>query len=206
MVERGYMPPSAHEFALEDMAAADGRNARLWWAMPTRPSLKRRPAPIFSFRGCQLAASRGEQVLRVYGHLRSHLGGGVGLALRCCGVPARWAGREDIFEAAAANIRAQWEALGRPRVVAACASCLKTLRESQPDMETVSLWEVLETECPEPAGEFAATLSVHDPCNARYDKAWLGAVRRLLVRHGVRVDEPKFTAETTACCGYGGLT
>ncbi|PWM70307.1 MAG: hypothetical protein DBX67_02860 [Desulfovibrionaceae bacterium] len=206
MVERGYMPPSAHEFALEDMAAADGPECALVVgnadaAVPETASC----AHLF-FPGCQLAASRGEQVLRVYGHLRSHLGGGVGLALRCCGVPARWAGREDIFEAAAANIRVQWEALGRPRVVAACASCLKTLRESQPDMETVSLWEVLETECPEPAGEFAATLSVHDPCNARYDKAWLGAVRRLLVRHGVRVDEPKFTAETTACCGYGGLT
>lgn len=206
MVERGYMPPSAHEFALEDMAAADGPECALSLGDTDAATPETAPCAHLFFPGCQLAASRGEQVWGVYGHLRAHLAGGVGLALRCCGVPARWAGREDIFAASAADIRAQWEALGRPRVVAACASCLKTLRDSQPDMELVSLWEVLDRECPAPGGGFAATLSVHDPCNARHDQAWLGAVRRLLVRHGVRVDEPKFTGETTACCGYGGLT
>lgn len=206
MVERGYMPPSAHEFALEDMAAADGPECALTLGDPGAAEPETAPCAHLFFPGCQLAASRGGQVLRVYEHLRSHLEGGVGLALRCCGVPGRWAGREDIFEASAADIRARWEVLGRPRVVAACASCLKTLRDSQPTMELISLWEVLDKECPAPGGEFATTLSVHDPCNARHDENWQGAVRRLLIRHGVRVDEPKFTGETTACCGYGGLT
>lgn len=162
--------------------------------------------PIFSFPGCQLAASRGEQVLRVYEHLRKGLNGGVALGLRCCGVPARWAGREDLFEQSVQEIREQWEALGRPRVITACSSCLKTLKDSQPDMTLISLWEVLEKECPEPESRLPETLSIQDPCSARHDSAWLSSVRSLLARHGVTVEEPGLSREKTACCGYGGLT
>lgn len=203
MVERGFMPSSAHEFALEDMDAANSEACALFLADPARDD--GRCAQLF-FPGCQLAASRGEQVLRVYAHLRAGLTGGVALGLRCCGVPARWAGREDLFAESAAEIRRQWEALGRPRVIAACASCLKALRESQPEMELISLWEVLERECPEPESSVPEILSVQDPCSARHDEAWLASVRALLKRHGVTVEEPRLSRDKTACCGYGGLT
>ncbi len=202
MVERGFMPPSAHEFALEDMDTANSELCSLFLADPSR---KEACANLF-FPGCQLAASRGEQVLRGYEHLRKGLNGGVALGLRCCGVPARWAGREDLFEQSVQEIREQWEALGRPRVITACASCLKTLKDSQPDMTLISLWEVLEKECPEPESRLPETLSIQDPCSARHDSAWLSSVRSLLARHGVTVEEPGLSREKTACCGYGGLT
>ncbi len=204
MVERGYMPPSAHEFALDDMAAANGPDSALFLPEPGND----RAAHLF-FPGCQLAASRPEQVLAVYGHLRAGLRGGVGLALRCCGVPARWAGREDIFGAALAEFRSAWEGMGRPRVVAACASCLKTLRDALPGLPVVSLWQVLAEECAEGLGAGAPpppeALTVHDPCAARHDRAWQGAVRHLVARSGARPVEPPFSGELTACCGYGGL-
>ena len=203
MVERGFMPPSAHEFALEDMDAANSEACALFLADPA--SGNSRCSHLF-FPGCQLVASRGGQVLRVYAHLRNGLDGGVALGLRCCGVPARWAGREDLFAESSAELRRQWKALGRPRVITACASCLKTLRESQPDMNLVSLWEVLEKECPEPESLLQLTLTVQDPCSARHDEAWLSSVRALLVRHGVTVEEPRLSGDKTACCGYGGLT
>jgi hypothetical protein len=47
--------------------------------------------------GCQLAASHPHHVRSVYDHLRARLPGGVGILLHCCGAPARWAGREDLF-------------------------------------------------------------------------------------------------------------
>ncbi len=203
MVERGFMPPSAHEFALEDMEAANSDACALFLTDPANK--EGRCAHLF-FPGCQLAASREEQVLRVHAHLRAGLTGGVALGLRCCGVPARWAGREELFAESSAEIRRQWESLGRPRVITACASCLKTLRESQPDMELISLWEVLEKECPEAESSLWETLSVQDPCSARHDEAWLSSVRALLARHGVSIEEPHLSKDKTACCGYGGLT
>ncbi|MEI3477927.1 MAG: hypothetical protein V8Q84_01135 [Bilophila sp.] len=80
-------------------------------------------------------------------------------------------------------------------MIAACASCCKTLREAAPDMVVVSLWEVLDAECPfeapSPAccGE-APVLSVHNPCSARHDEKWRGAVRSLLAKRGVRIENP----------------
>lgn len=205
MVKRGMMPPSAHEFALEDMAASNGPDCALTFA----GSDTGRCAHVF-FPGCQLAGARGGQVLSAYEMLRKALSGGVGLLLRCCGVPAQWAGEEKLFSESLEELRSAWESLGKPRVIAACASCCKTLREALPDMmEVVSLWEVLDTECADfqaPCCAEAPVLSIHDPCSARHDEAWLRAVRSLLAKRGVRVDEPRLTGATTTCCGYGGLT
>ena len=47
--------------------------------------------------------------------------------------------------------------------------------------------------------------SIQDPCTARHDSAWLAAVRSLAQRAGARVEEPRLTGASTACCGYGGL-
>ena len=91
------------------------------------------------FPGCQLAGARGEQVLAVYETLRKDLGS-VGLLLQCCGVPAQWAGEEKLFAETVEGLKSTWESLGRPRVIAACASCCKTLREALPEVSVVSLW------------------------------------------------------------------
>lgn len=112
MVERGFMPPSAHEFALEDMDAANSEACALFLADPA--SGNSRCSHLF-FPGCQLVASRGGQVLRVYAHLRNGLDGGVALGLRCCGVPARWAGREDLFAESSAELRRQGKLWDGPR-------------------------------------------------------------------------------------------
>ncbi len=204
MVQRGMMPPSAHEFALEDMAASNGPECALSFAGPGAEICEQ----VF-FPGCQLAGARRTQVLAVYETLRRHLGS-VGLLSQCCGVPAQWAGEETLFAESLAQLRERWEGLGKPRVIAACASCCKTLREAFPDMPVVSLWEVLDRECG-PAGETCCcgekpVLSIHDPCSARHDAAWQGAVRSLLGKRGVLVEEPRLTGETTTCCGYGGLS
>ena len=81
MVENGYMPPSAHEFALEDMENASGPECSL--VLPDA-SLPPGVAPAWLFfPGCQLAASRGEQVARVYALLREKMAASVtpGVAL-----------------------------------------------------------------------------------------------------------------------------
>ncbi len=205
MVRRGMMPPSAHEFALEDMAASNSLECALAFAGSESESCRN----VF-FPGCQLAGARGDQVLAVYDVLRKDLGD-VGLLLQCCGVPAQWAGEERLFGESVERLRGVWESLGRPRVIAACASCCKTLRDAIPDMTVVSLWEVLDTECSSlPLGKAACcevpALSIHDPCSARHDGAWLRSVRSLLGKKGVSFEEPRLSGETTPCCGYGGLT
>lgn len=217
MVDRDKMPPSAFEFALEDMENASGPDCAL--TLPAPDSGKH--VDWLLFPGCQLAASRGDQVAELRTWLERALRdadgpfrGSLGVMLSCCGIPARWAGHQKDFEAHTARLRADWEALGRPGIAAACSSCLDVIRKHWPGAEAVSLWEMIDAlPWPENAPERPAALrelcagglSVQDPCGARHDDAWRKAARSLAARAGVRVEEPALTGERTGCCGYGGL-
>jgi Fe-S oxidoreductase len=205
MVDRDYMPASAHEFALEDMESASGPECALALDDVSLPE-GAKPAWLF-FPGCQLAASRGDQVVELYAHLRENLSGGIALLLSCCGIPAHWAGRQAVFAGHASALLRQWEDFGRPGVIAACSSCMKALRLALPEVSMNSAWEVLDT-LPLPrrnGADFPELLSVHDPCTARHDAAWQNAVRELARKCGARLEEPRLSGENTSCCGYGGL-
>lgn len=211
MVERDFMPPSAHEFALEDMESASGPDCAL--VLPDVSLPEGSSASWLFFPGCQLAASRGEQVAALYAYLRAALkdrpdgAAGVALLLSCCGIPARWAGRETLFKDHAARLKEQWEQLGRPKIMAACSSCLSALRDALPEAEALSVWEVLDgLPLPETRTQaLSEVFSIHDPCTARWDTAWLTAVRSLARKCGALLEEPRLSGASTACCGYGGL-
>jgi Fe-S oxidoreductase len=202
MVRQGKMPPSAHAFALEELAAAAAPDSALALGAPGGG-----PCAHAFFPGCQLAGARGGQSRLVFRHLAHNLDGGVGFWLRCCGAPAHYAARSDLLEAQRAELSEQWQGLGKPRVILACASCMDFFRRFLPEIPVVSLWEALLREAPLPAAPPAplARGSLHDPCPARHDALWQEAVRGLLRGAGIGWDEPETSRETTACCGYGGL-
>ena len=143
MVRRGKMPPSAHEFALLDMEFS--QSERFFMAR-SAPGTK--ACHVLFFPGCQLSATRPDQTVSVYDHLRKHLDGSVGLMLGCCGAPAHWSGREDLFSRQVDRLRQEWQKLGRPKVVAACATCHRMFKEQLPETESVPLWRVLSDTVP----------------------------------------------------------
>ena len=202
MVARDKMPPSAHDFALEDMDFSQSDA----FCMARHAPGTRQSSYLF-FPGCQLCASAPDQVARVYEFLRGKLAGGVALMLGCCGAPAHWSGRQEDFAAVLARWKATWMELGRPKPVLACATCLKMFKESVPEANGVSLWEIMEqTGLPE-AGIYrpAGPLAIHDPCTTRDDPAVQAAVRRLIERLETRAEELALGRERTECCGFGGL-
>jgi Fe-S oxidoreductase len=206
MTARGAMPQSAHEFALEDMDAANGAAYAL-----TRPDPTSATAAYVFFPGCQLSASHPHHVREAYGTLRRRLTGGVGIMLRCCGVPAHWAGETERFRQSAREFAAQWESLGKPKVIAACSGCLEVFRQEEfraaaPGLEAVSLWEIY-ADLPLPARGLLPRphVSLHDPCTARDDPGFHKAVRAILNRLGVPFLELPRSGEFSECCGFGGL-
>lgn len=202
MVRRGKMPPSAHEFALQDMRFSLSERFRLARHAPGRPH-----STYAFFPGCQLSASNPGQVKRLYRHLMESLAGGTGLMLGCCGAPAFWAGQEEEFHRAVEGVLQDWEALGRPRLIAACSTCFRMFTEHLPEVPTISLWQLLEEiELPAPsAAASGLTLAVHDPCTTRPYPAVQDAARRLLKRLGISVEELALGRDKTECCGFGGL-
>jgi NADPH-dependent glutamate synthase beta subunit-like oxidoreductase len=201
MVEQDRMPSSAHDFALRDMAFSNGGECALSRHRPGSAS-----SEYVFFPGCQLAASSPEHVDQVYAYLRDRLGD-VGLMLRCCGAPADWAGRAEMFQSSLADLRAEHEALGAPTVVLACSSCHRIFAEHLPEVPVVSLWTVLEEHGPpQPVspGRGAGAVAVHDPCGTRHDSAIQDSVRNILTSIGYEIEELPLSRERTECCGYGG--
>jgi glutamate synthase (NADPH/NADH) small chain len=203
MVAKGKMPPSAHEFALLDMAFSNGERFALARHEPGRTA----SGWVF-FPGCQLSASSPGQVGRVYAHLRRVLQGGVGLMLGCCSAPAQWAGREELFAAELERWRSRWEDLGRPKVVLACSTCYQVLKEHVPEADIISLWQVMVDKGLPQGGLLPVHLpppAVHDPCTTRHEPEIQEGVRTILERLGQTYEELPLGRDLTECCGYGGL-
>lgn len=206
LLSQGKMPPSAHDFALQDM---------LFNNSDKFASARNAPGSTTSayafFPGCQLSGSSPEHVKRVYGYLRENLSGGVGLVLRCCGAPADWAQRQDMFRASLDEFRNQWSELGEPAMVVACSTCYKIFKTCLPEIETISLWSMIEKlglplKATEGSEAYAGILAVHDPCTTRHEPLIHLSVRNLLAQLGCEVNELAYSREMTQCCGYGGLT
>jgi glutamate synthase (NADPH) small chain len=207
MVAKEKMPPSAHEFALLDMAFSQGPAFALARPDPEPDTAMASSAHLF-FPGCQLCASAPQTVFEVYAFLRRKLKGGVGLMLDCCAAPAHWAGREIQFQEALVALKQKWRDLGKPKVVAACSTCLKIFREHLGEVPVTSLWETIQAVgLPKRAQKLSVpdVLAIHDPCTARYAAPVQRAVRTLATDLGVAVEELPLSGETTECCGFGGL-
>jgi Fe-S oxidoreductase len=202
LVEKGKMPPSAHEFALRDLAFNTSDQFALARHAPGTTS----SAALF-FPGCQLAASCPGELTKIYAHLRDRIPGGVGLHLGCCGAPADWAGRRDLVDGVVSGIAADWKRLGNPMVIVACPSCARRFDARLPEAKVVSLWAVLgEIGAPKGAQPLAGrALAMHDPCAARYDRAAQDAARMLVASLGGSVVELPGNRSRTTCCSYGGL-
>jgi NADPH-dependent glutamate synthase beta subunit-like oxidoreductase len=204
MVEQGRMPPSAHDFALRDMAFSNSDK----FAMAKNPPGSDSSNYVL-FPGCQLAASSPGQVEKLYSHLTTSLSNDqVGMMLGCCGAPANWAGRSDKFDEAINRWRQELESMGNPTIVLPCSSCFQVFKTALPDVQIVSLWELLDDKeiVPEPATGEPRTVSIHDPCTTRHETGIHDSIRRMVDKIGYEVDELEASRERTSCCSYGGHT
>lgn len=204
MTAKGKMPPSHHDFALRDMAFSRSDAFTL-----ARHQAGFESSALLFYPGCQLAASSPDQVASLYAHLCSTIEGGVGLMLGCCGAPAQWSGRLDLFAEMQDAFTADWQRLGRPRVVTACSSCYRVFADNQPDVPMESLWSLLaRTELPAsaatPGRDTGVSRAIHDPCTTRHDPSIHASVRHLVERCGGNAFELT-RPELTTCCGFGGL-
>ncbi|MCL1895633.1 MAG: FAD-dependent oxidoreductase [Clostridiales bacterium] len=230
MVESGKMPPSAHDFALRDMAfsnsgacalvrqppgkAASGAMTptadvpeRSAADAPERSAADAPKAPYMFFPGCQLAASAPGHVEAAYAWLRGSLQEGVCIALGCCGAPADWAGRDDLLDETISSFRAKWEDEGRPTLILACSSCMDVFSRLLPEIPQEALWHVIaERGLPGSASQAGGkTLSIHDACATRHDAALQADVRSIVSGLGYGIEELRYSGGETKCCGYGGL-
>ncbi|MCG8485573.1 MAG: NAD(P)-binding protein [Clostridia bacterium] len=192
------MPGAYHQFWLRDMAFANSEFAAV---KKTAPGQEK--CTYAFFPGCHLGAADPRYVFEPYRWLLSKHPQ-TGLLLRCCSVPADWAGNEELHNLEIEGLRKDWEGLGKPVLIMACPTCSRHFAEFLPEIKTVFLYEMLEQ-----WGfdfEFSKqkqVYSVFDPCSARHIQPLRQAVRKLAEKTGVILQELP-NSHKNGCCGYGG--
>ena len=208
MVENKKMPPSAHAFALDDMAFSNSDSFILWEHAPDRAK-----SDFAFFPGCQLAGSNPDQVIQTYQFLLANQSHDTGLMLQCCAAPAHWAGNEPKTGEAVSLIERNWQDMGRPIMILACSSCMEMFKLYLPQIEVLSLWEVMDK-----VGQFDQTdmpgkgrsdsrrpVAIHDPCTTRNQPQIQAAARSIAAKLSIPVKELELSGKKTECCGFGGL-
>ena len=188
-------PKAFHDFWLREMDFTTGEASAA-----LAPKGKTGCAYLF-FPGCRLGMSAPELVKKSYHFLQEATGGNTGLFLGCCGVPALWAGDLERLQKNTDRIRADWEALGKPTLVFACATCERTLREYLPEIPLKSLYAIMAEAGLQPMTSGLKKAAVFDPCAAREDSELRGNVRELAARGGTELAEIEGGSR---CCGFGG--
>ncbi|MDO4746140.1 MAG: heterodisulfide reductase-related iron-sulfur binding cluster, partial [Bacillota bacterium] len=195
------MPGAYHQFWVRDMEFANGKYAALAKCPPGKDTCS-----FAFFPGCHLGAADPEYVKGAYSSLLC-ANEDVGILLRCCSVPADWAGNEEVHGAALESLKADWEALGRPTMIMACPSCMKHFREYLPEIPIISLYEIYDQwEIPVPCSPSEnpdAVWSVFDPCSARNSGEMQDAVRKLMTAAGMILEDLP-GGDKHGCCGFGG--
>ena len=203
MVEKGKMPPSAHDFALRDMQFSNSDKFALNKHQPGFTSSNH----VF-YPGCQLAASSPQYVEQVYSFLSEKLAGGVGLMLGCCGAPASWAGQEGLYQETVRNIELNWRSLGSPRIITACPTCYSLFKRNLSNAPVENLWTLFDQiGLPDCVGsaDVPKTLAIHDSCTTRQETQMQNSVRNIVCKLGHQIEELPLNRDNTLCCGYGGL-
>ena len=185
--------PAYHDYWLREMDfhSTDGFFARA-------PQGKETCAYAF-FPGCQLGALNKNHTLKSYAYLSARFD--AGLILGCCGAPAYWAGDEKRLAENTDRLRKTWEGMGRPALVFACASCARVFETFMPEIERVSLYELLAADPSVKPAQTFPEAAVFDPCAARDDDTMQKSVRLLAQKAGTQLEELR---EPFRCCGYGG--
>lgn len=184
------LPPAHHEYWLRDMAFSDEEAAFVW-----RPETCR----YLFFPGCQLGSSDARYVTLTFERLRKTLPE-CGIAVRCCGAPARWAGDEALYRQELDRLSTLWEQSGKPVLLLACPSCMRYLKEQLPQIPVEPVYRYLDAAAREDRPEAA----VFDPCAARGDGALQALIREKSRQAGVSLRELPEHGQYAQCCSWGG--
>lgn len=125
--------------------------------------------------------------------------------LGCCGGPVYLLGDVDTAVKIEEGIAQDMERLGATGIITACPYCDLLLKKNRPELNSVSLYTVLE-EIGVPAQKSAdqAPFTIHDPCSTRNERGIQENVRALLRQSGYEFVETEHSGRTTHCCGMGG--
>jgi uncharacterized membrane protein YdjX (TVP38/TMEM64 family)/Fe-S oxidoreductase len=154
------------------------------------------------FPGCALSGTRPDGVNNIFAELQK-AEKNMGIVFDCCLKPSHSLGREQFVSAMFEEMNTWLVRQGIEEVLVACPNCQSMFDTFGRGLRVRTVWEALD----EPglqATALSGTVTVHDPCVIRGSEHAHRAVRSLLVRQGLKVEEMPHSGSNTVCCGQGG--
>jgi uncharacterized membrane protein YdjX (TVP38/TMEM64 family)/Fe-S oxidoreductase len=156
------------------------------------------------FPGCSLSGTRPDGVNMVFAELKK-VDPAVGIVFDCCLKPSHSLGREQYTSAMFGEMNSWLVQQGVKEVLVACPNCQVMFDTLGQGLKIRTVWETLAESGLKLNGvSGTVTVTVHDPCVLRDAQPVHQAVRTLLQRQGLTVEEMPHSGRTTVCCGQGG--
>lgn len=204
---QGKMIFGMHQFFLNDMDHANGPLANIVRNAPKAvgSSESYESSKYAFFPGCQMGAADPELVTGAYSYILEHEPE-TGLMLGCCGVPAEWSGDPDRLDDENERIRREWESLGKPELILACATCTKQFDKFFPDIKYHFLYDLMASWGTDFAakGDGEREFAIFDPCSTRGRDDLRDSVRDVISGAGYAIEPLKRQEAHSACCSFGG--
>ena len=155
------------------------------------------------FPGCSLSGSRPAAVKGIFALLEK-TEPKTGIVLDCCTKPSHSLGREGYARSMFEEMKDYLVSHGVKEVLVACSNCHNMFSAFGNEMTVRTVYEALAENGSLPVGQVQGTVTVHDSCVARNLEPAHAAVRTLLKRQGLTVEEMEHAGRNTLCCGQGG--
>jgi len=155
------------------------------------------------FTGCTLPGTRPEQTFQLYRKMQQMIPQ-LGIVLDCCDKISHDLGRQEHFQVMFGEMRNYLISQGVKKVIAACPNCYRMFVQYGEGLSVTTAYEVLAEQLALPDTAMGQTVSIHDPCGLRFKEQAQAAVRRLVTRQGVQIEELRHHGRKTSCCGEGG--
>ncbi len=159
------------------------------------------------FPGCTLPGTRPGHTLKAFEYLKARIPR-LGIVLDCCTKPSHDLGRDDFFNGMFSEMADFLEENGITTIVVACPNCHTIFVTHGQRFEVKTIYQIM---ADDPDPDFTLPpdtnldpVTVHDPCPVRNEPQVQTAVRSLVQRMGISIQESKHTGKRTICCGEGG--
>ena len=155
------------------------------------------------FPGCALAGTRPEQTWQLYCHLKDQIPH-LGMVLDCCTKPSHDLGDQDHFASQFGSLCQTLQQQGVTQVLTACPNCYQVFKRYAPQFEVQTVYEQLDQGQLPSRVTTQGVVTIHDPCVNRFDPHIHQAVRSLINKSGLEIQEMTNSGKTALCCGEGG--
>ncbi|MCG6877591.1 MAG: (Fe-S)-binding protein [Deltaproteobacteria bacterium] len=155
------------------------------------------------FPGCTFTGTRPETTLAFYRYLKQYIPS-AGIILDCCAKPSHDLGRQQRFQALFNEMKGFLIENGVKKVIVACPNCHQIFKQYAGEIAVATAYEFMANDGIPTRREHPEAVTVHDPCALRFEAPVQLAVRQLLKKQGLTVQEMRHHGRNTLCCGEGG--